>query len=165
MRGLASDLLSKIGTGRLSFGDAKFRRNDYSRIERLPENPSEQHEHLSGNGLGTALSSALRFCVRSAMNTGRRAIERIRILLLHTRVLFRTSLARLLATERDFELVAECGNAADVLESLADARPDVVLFDFSVWSEFVSMARDAGYQGKLLAIAEEIDPVASVRAL
>jgi two-component system, NarL family, nitrate/nitrite response regulator NarL len=86
-------------------------------------------------------------------------------MLLHTRVLFRTSLARLLATERDFDLVAECGNAAEVREILADARPDVVLFDFSVWGDLVSMARDAGYQGKFLAIAEKIDPAACVRAL
>jgi two-component system, NarL family, nitrate/nitrite response regulator NarL len=99
------------------------------------------------------------------VNHGRRPIERIRLMLLHTQVLFRTSLARLLATERDFELVAECANAAEALQSLADTKPDVILFDFGIWQDFIPAARDAGYQGKFLAIAEEIDTLHCVRAL
>jgi len=75
------------------------------------------------------------------------------------------SLARLLATERDFELVAECTNGAEALENLPVTRPDVMLFDFSIWQDFVPSARDAGYQGKFLAIAEEIDDAHCVRAL
>jgi len=86
-------------------------------------------------------------------------------MLLHGRVLFRTSLARLLATERDFELAAECANALEALESLQDARPDVVLLDFGLWQDFIDEARDAGYQGKFLAIAEEIDAAPCARAL
>jgi DNA-binding NarL/FixJ family response regulator len=50
-------------------------------------------------------------------------------------------------------------------KSLADTRPDVVLFDFGIWPDLVTTARDAGYQGKFLAIAEEIDPAGCVRAL
>jgi DNA-binding NarL/FixJ family response regulator len=75
------------------------------------------------------------------------------------------SLARLLATERDFELVAECANGAEALENLPVTRPDVMLFDFSIWQDFVPSARDAGYQGKFLAIAEEIYDAHCVRAL
>lgn len=86
-------------------------------------------------------------------------------MLLHTQVLFRTSLARLLATERDFVLDAECANTAEALEFLADTKPDVILFDFGAWQDFVPAARDAGYQGKFLAIAEEIDTPHCVRAL
>jgi DNA-binding NarL/FixJ family response regulator len=86
-------------------------------------------------------------------------------MLLHGRVLFRTSLARLLAMERDFELVAECANALEALESLRDANPDVVLLDFGIWQDFIDEARDAGYQGKFLAIAEEIDAAPCARAL
>jgi DNA-binding NarL/FixJ family response regulator len=86
-------------------------------------------------------------------------------MLLHPRMLFRTSLARLLETERDIELVAQCANAAEALESLAGKRPDVVLFDFGIWQDLVSAARDIGYQGKFLGIAEEIDAVPCVRAL
>jgi DNA-binding NarL/FixJ family response regulator len=99
------------------------------------------------------------------VSTARRAIERIRIMLIHPRVLFRTSLARLLETERDFELVAEGTNAAEALESMAVARPEVILFDFGLWQDFVPMAREAGYQGRFLAIAEDIDPAYCVRAL
>jgi DNA-binding NarL/FixJ family response regulator len=86
-------------------------------------------------------------------------------MLLHTQVLFRTSLARLLATERDFELVAECANVAEALQSLADTKPDIILFDFGIWQDLIPASRDAGYQGKFLAIAEEIDTVQCVRAL
>jgi DNA-binding NarL/FixJ family response regulator len=95
----------------------------------------------------------------------RRAPDRIRILLLHPRALFRTSLARLLATERDFELVAECAHSPEALEVLATAQPAVILFDFNVWQDFVPAAREAGYAGKFLAMAEEIDPAHCVRAL
>jgi DNA-binding NarL/FixJ family response regulator len=86
-------------------------------------------------------------------------------MLLHPQLLFRTSLARLLATERDFELIADCANATEALENLADTRPDVVLFDFGIWMDLISSARDSGFQGKFLAIAEEIDAPACVRAL
>jgi len=86
-------------------------------------------------------------------------------MLLHPHVLFRTSLAHLLATESDFALMAECANTAEALENLANAGPDIVLFDFAVWREFVFAARDAGYRGKLLAIAEEIDTAPCARLL
>ena len=74
-------------------------------------------------------------------------------MLLHGQMLFRTSLARLLAAERDFELVAECASTAEALENLADSRPDVVLFDLGMWMDLIPTARDAGYPGKFLAIA------------
>ncbi len=59
-------------------------------------------------------------------------------MLLHARVLFRASLARLLSAERDFEVVAECANAVEGLQSLRDVGPnvpgpDVVLLDFDIW--------------------------------
>jgi DNA-binding NarL/FixJ family response regulator len=99
------------------------------------------------------------------VNKGRRSVERIRLMLLHSQMLFRTSLARLLATERDFELAAECANVAEALEKLADARPDVILFDFSIWPDLIAKAQEAGYAGRFLAIAEEVDAVPCVRAL
>jgi two-component system, NarL family, nitrate/nitrite response regulator NarL len=85
--------------------------------------------------------------------------------MLHPQMLFRTSLARLLETERGFELVAECANAAEALDSLANTRPDVVLFDFGIWLDLISSARDAGFHVRFLAIAEEIDASVCVRAL
>jgi two-component system, NarL family, nitrate/nitrite response regulator NarL len=86
-------------------------------------------------------------------------------MLLHPQVLFRTSLARLLATERAFELVAERATVAEALESLTDSRPDVILFDFDIWADLISKTRDAGYGGKFLAIAAEVDAAPCVRAL
>jgi two-component system, NarL family, nitrate/nitrite response regulator NarL len=104
-------------------------------------------------------------CKILSVNNGRRASERIRLMLLHPQMLFRTSLARLLATERDFELIAECANVAEALNSMADTKPDVILFDFSVWTDLVSKTRDVGYAGRFLAIAEEVDAAPCVRAL
>jgi DNA-binding NarL/FixJ family response regulator len=70
-----------------------------------------------------------------------------------------------LATEPDFELVAECANAAEAIQCLESSVPDVILFDFNIWRDFVSAARGAGCQGKFLAIAEEIDAALWARAL
>ena len=86
-------------------------------------------------------------------------------MLLHPQTLFRTSLARLLATERDFELIGDYGSVEDALAGVAYAMPAVILFDFSMWPDLVPRARDAGYDGKFLAIAEEVDAVPCVRAL
>jgi two-component system, NarL family, nitrate/nitrite response regulator NarL len=97
--------------------------------------------------------------------TTSQAIERIRILLVHPRALFRTSLARLLETERDFELVGECGNAVEALQTFADARPNVTLLDFSIWQDLVPQARDSGCHAKFLALAEQIDSAHCIRAL
>ena len=86
-------------------------------------------------------------------------------MLIHPQMLFRTSLARLLSTERDFELIGECANVEDALAGLAFARPAVILFDFSIWENLIPGARDAGYEGKFLAIAEQVDAAPCVRAL
>ena len=99
------------------------------------------------------------------MSTAWEAVERIRLMLLHPRALFRTSLARLLETEQSVELVAECAEAGEATSRLTDSRPDIVICDFGIWREFVNAARDAGYPGKFLAIAEQVEPTACVSAL
>lgn len=104
-------------------------------------------------------------CKILSVTNGRRSGERIRVMLLHPQILFRTSLARLLASQRAFELVAECATVEEALKSLTDARPDVTLFDFSIWLDLISKAREAGYGGKFLAIAEVVDAAPCVRAL
>lgn len=100
-----------------------------------------------------------------SVSAPRKTLQRIRISLVHPRALFRTSLARLLAGERDFELVGECANAQEGLQSIADSKPSVILLDFGLWHDFVPAAHDGGYQGWFLTIAEEIDPAHCVRAL
>ena len=90
----------------------------------------------------------------------------MRFMLVHGRVLFRTALARLLAAEPDFELVAECANAVEATKSLGSSRPDVVLLDFGIWQDLISPARNAGtIHGKFLAVAEEIAASPCARAL
>lgn len=86
-------------------------------------------------------------------------------MLLHPHALFRASLAHVLATEPDFELASECGNASEALSSLNNVKPDIVLFDFSVGRDFICGAREAGYPGHLLAIADEIDAAPCARLL
>jgi two-component system, NarL family, nitrate/nitrite response regulator NarL len=112
-----------------------------------------------------ALADRLFHCKILCVNNGRRASEQVRLMLLHPQMLFRTSLARLLSIERGFELVAECANVAEALESLTEARPDVILFDFNIWADLIAKAREAGYPGRFLAIAEEVDAAPCVRAL
>ena len=83
-------------------------------------------------------------------------LQRIRLVLLDDHVLFRESLARLLASEHDFELVAECSAPAEALKSLKNGQADVTLVDAGIAKEFFS-ACGAHYSGKTLVIASEID--------
>lgn len=99
------------------------------------------------------------------VNNGRRASERVRLLLLHPRILFRASLARLLATERGFCLTADCASVAEAMDRMQEPHPDVILFDFGLWQTLVPKAQEAGFTGRLLGIAEEFEAVPCVRAL
>jgi DNA-binding NarL/FixJ family response regulator len=91
--------------------------------------------------------------------------ERIRLVLLDDHVLFRESLARLLASERDFELVAECSNFPQALKILKGSTVDVVLMHLSLAKEFIHRARNARYGGKFLVVAREVDTIGSATAL
>jgi two-component system nitrate/nitrite response regulator NarL len=91
----------------------------------------------------------------------RTAESRIRLVLLDEHGLFRAGLGRLLASESDLEVAGECGTSAEALEVLQGATVDVVLLDFDVGSErgsdFISAARQAGYQGRFLIVAASAD--------
>jgi DNA-binding NarL/FixJ family response regulator len=86
-------------------------------------------------------------------------MERIRLLLLVDYVLVRESLSRQLRLEPDLEIVAECGTAVEGLEALERWPADVMLLDFDAVgghaTQFISAARDAGYQGRFLVLASE----------
>jgi DNA-binding NarL/FixJ family response regulator len=61
--------------------------------------------------------------------------NRIRIVLVDALGLFRGSLAHFLASEPDFEVVGECGTAAEALGLLKGSTPDVILLDFEIGAE------------------------------
>ena len=88
-------------------------------------------------------------------------VERIRLLLLIDYVLVRESLSRQLGLDPILEIVDECGAPAEGLEILSRSPVDVVLLDCDVVGNeavrFISTAREAGHQGKILVLASEKD--------
>lgn len=96
-------------------------------------------------------------------------MERIRLLLLDDHTLFRESLSRLLASESDFEIVANCGTSAEAIEILRREPIDVILLDFDLGddhgSQFVSSARKAGYTGRILMVTAGMTATESSIAL
>jgi len=96
-------------------------------------------------------------------------MERIRLLLLIDYVLVRESLSRHLRSDPDLEIVHECGTAGEGLEALTRSPVDVVLLDCDVVgseaAQFISTARQAGYQGRILVLASEKDAAGLFRPL
>ncbi len=95
--------------------------------------------------------------------------NRIRLLLLDHQALFRSSLARFLASEPGLEVVAECGNSADAAEILSAAQVDVVLLSLEHAMDgadgFMSTVRQKGCQGRFLIVAETVDARSSAFAI
>lgn len=91
--------------------------------------------------------------------------QRIRLVLLDDHVLFRESLAKLLASEPGFELVAECTTPAEALKSLRGSGVDVILVEIGIAKDFIPYARKARYTGAFLAIAREADATGSALVL
>ena len=100
--------------------------------------------------------------------------HRFRLVLLDGAGLFRASLARFLSSEPDLEVAGECGTSADALRLLAQeaikgSAIDLILLDFDIGTEhgtdFISAARQAGYQGRFLIVAGSADVRNSAAAL
>lgn len=87
---------------------------------------------------------------------------RIRIILLDDHLLFRESLARLLVSEHDFEMVAQCATSTDALKILKRSGVDVILVDIDIAKDFIPWARKVRYRGKYLVIATRLDATGSV---
>ena len=90
-----------------------------------------------------------------------RDAKQLRLIVLSDQVLFRTSLARLLATESGFDVVQECRTFGEALEYIHVSPVDIVLIDLTggsqCASDFISAARTAGYEGKFLVMAEAVE--------
>jgi DNA-binding NarL/FixJ family response regulator len=96
-------------------------------------------------------------------------MQRIRLLLVDDHPLFREGLSRLLASEPDFDMVAQCGTAAEGLQMLGRFDVDVVLLDFDLGVEhgnqFISSARQSGYAGKIFMVTAGMNATQSSIAL
>lgn len=89
--------------------------------------------------------------------------ERIRLALLSDRVLLRESLAHRLGAEPGFDLVGESATQDQALEGIGGV--DVLVLDLNAAKDFIPMARKAGYSGKFLVVAPDMDPAASAIVL
>jgi two-component system nitrate/nitrite response regulator NarL len=85
---------------------------------------------------------------------------RISVLVLDDHALFREGVTRLLSAEEDLD-VSHCGSIDEAL-ALVGSRPiDVVLLDLDLGSrrgaEFLPLAREAGFPGRVLVVAAAIE--------
>src|SRR5580704_4546999 len=96
-------------------------------------------------------------------------MERTRLLLIDDHVLFRESLSRLLASEPDFEMVADCGTTREALEILEQRQVDLVLLDFDLGedhgSQLIGALRRAGHAQKILMVTAGMTAAESSAAL
>ena len=85
----------------------------------------------------------------------------IRILLVDDHALFRESVARLLQTEPDFEVIAHCESVEKAVSILEQRRVDIVLLDFDFGQrdgrDFMCLARERGFDGKVLVVTAGVD--------
>ncbi len=93
----------------------------------------------------------------------------IRLLLVDDHSLFRESLSRLLDSEPDFQVVANCGTAAEAVEAISGNALDLLLLDYDLGEDnglnFIQRARDAGFTGRIFIITAGMTDAESVRAL
>lgn len=119
-----------------------------------------EHDFFGSSAIESMSSNQDKRLVSDQMNQ-----QRIRLVLLDDHVLFRESLAKLLASEPGFELVAECTTPAEALKSLRGSGVDVILVEIGIAKDFIPYARKARYTGAFLAIAREADATGSALVL
>lgn len=92
-----------------------------------------------------------------------------RILLIDDHSLFREAIARLLGREADFEIVGECATVDEGVAVLKSTPVDVVLLDMNLGLQqggaFLPLARDAGFQGKILVVTAGVSKLEAGRLL
>jgi two-component system, NarL family, nitrate/nitrite response regulator NarL len=96
-------------------------------------------------------------------------MPKIRILLLDDHPLFREGLSRLLSSEPDFDVAANCSSVAEALEIVRKQSIDIVLLDHDLGeetgSDFLTRARKGGYSGRLLMLTAGMSGPDSVEAV
>jgi DNA-binding NarL/FixJ family response regulator len=93
------------------------------------------------------------------------AQAKIRLVLVDDHLLFRESLARLLAGEEEFEVVAQCASSQEALKTLKASDVDVMLVDLGIAKELIHGAQKAHYRGKSLVVARSVDATGSATVL
>lgn len=80
----------------------------------------------------------------------------VRILLLDDHALFRESVARFLASEPGFEVVAHSGSIEEALAVLRNSAVDIILLDLDLGQadgrDFIRAARKQGFAGRVLVV-------------
>jgi two-component system, NarL family, nitrate/nitrite response regulator NarL len=88
-------------------------------------------------------------------------VHTIAIAVVDDHALFRESVARLLATEPGFEVVAHCGSIDEALKILRQTRVDIVLLDFDLGqqdgTEFMRLAKQQGFAGRVLVVTAGVE--------
>lgn len=83
-------------------------------------------------------------------------MHKIRLLLLDDHILFREGLTRLLASEEEFEIVAQCGTSSEAIAVLENRAVDLVLLDYDLGHDtglrFISSAAAVGSTSKILLV-------------
>ncbi len=92
------------------------------------------------------------------------------LLLLDDHALFRVMLGRLLGTDSDFRVIADCSTIPEALDTLAHERVDLVLLDHDLGKretgfQFIRQARDAGYIGRMFIVTAGMTDADYVTAL
>lgn len=89
------------------------------------------------------------------------AQQRARIMLVDDHALFRESVARLLASEPGFNVVAHCESVEQALGALEKTQVDIVLLDFDLGQrdggEFMRLVRQRGFRGKVLVVTAGVE--------
>lgn len=90
-------------------------------------------------------------------------------MLLDDHTLFRESLSRLLDTEPDFEMVANCSSIEQAVEVLQTSAIDLVLLDYDLGHQrapdFLARARALNLRPRVLLVTAGITPLESVAML
>ena len=97
------------------------------------------------------------------------ARSKVRIVLVDDHALFREGLTRLLGAEPDLDIVGHCATVDEALEIVAARPVDLVLLDVDLGpqrgSEFMTRARRAGYEGRVLVVTAGLTDAEASRFL
>jgi DNA-binding NarL/FixJ family response regulator len=97
-------------------------------------------------------------------------MAKTRLLLLDDHTLFRAMLSRLLGTDSDFQVVADCSSIPEALKVLTRETLDLVLLDFDLGKretgfQFIQQARAAGYASRIFIVTAGMTGTDYVAAL